>query len=325
MSLDLMAVFNRYVMPATYEMLSQMIEKFNQASGGTILLNTEGMTGDFMQESFWNQIHSAQRRVDRYAANTEVSAVDLSQGKFSKVKVAGGFGPIRFEPSQMTWLQKPTAEGIAVIARQFSEALLSDQLNTAIAAGVGAIGNQADAVNDAAAAGITQRALNKTDALFGDKSSSLMARVMTGSMQHELIDQSLANAERLFASSGVRVVDILGKLHIITDAPALFEAEDSANSIPAKNKVLSLVPGAITVSDAGDIISNVQTHNGKERIESTMQFDYSFSVAMSGYGWDEAAGGKSPSDAALQTGTNWERHVQSVKHSAGVLTIGDAA
>ena len=64
-------------------------------------------------------IHSAQRRVDRYSANGTVAPTDLTQLKNSGVKVAGGFGPIRFEPSQMTWLSKPTAEGIEVASRNF--------------------------------------------------------------------------------------------------------------------------------------------------------------------------------------------------------------
>jgi hypothetical protein len=151
MSLSQMQVFNKYVMPATIETLAQMVDKFNAASAGTIRLTTAGFEGDFLQESFWAGIHSAQRRVDRYAANGAASITDLTQLKHSGVKVAGGFGPVRFEPSQLTWLQKPTAEAIEVASRNFAEALMADQLNTAIAALVAAIANQADATYDVTA------------------------------------------------------------------------------------------------------------------------------------------------------------------------------
>jgi len=123
MSLAQMKVFNTYVMPAIIETLGQMVAKFNAASNGAIRLTTEGFDGDFYQESFFAAIHSAQRRVDRYAAQAAASATDLSQLQKDGVKVAGGFGPIRFEPSQLTWLQKPTAEGIEVASRNFAEAL----------------------------------------------------------------------------------------------------------------------------------------------------------------------------------------------------------
>lgn len=321
MSLSQMQVFNQYIMPATIETLQQMVQKFNEASSGAIRLTTEGFDGDFLQESFFAAVHSAQRRVDRYAAQASVSPTDLTQLKHSSVKVAGGFGPIRFEPSQMTWLNKPTAEGIEVASRNFAEALLADQLNTAIAALVAAISNQAAATNDvSASAGITYAAINGAHAKFGDSSGLLVAQVMTGEVFHKLIGQNLANAEQLFDARSVNVVDILGRPVIVTDAPALYQA-----GTPNKQKVLSLADSAAIVSDAGDVISNIETTNGQTRIETTLQVDYTFGLGLKGYTWDEANGGKSPSDAELATGSNWDKVATSIKSTAGVITIGDAA
>lgn len=320
MSLSQMQVFNEYIMPATIETLSQMVEKFNGASNGAIRLTTRGFDGDFLQESFFASIHSAQRRVDRYAAQTSASATDLTQLKHSGVKVAGGFGPIRFEPSQLTWLQKPTAEGIEVASRNFAEALMADQLNTAIAALVAAISNQATATNDvSASAGLTYVAMNNAHAKFGDHSGNLVASVMRGVDYHKLIGLNLANTPTLFQASNVLVVDILGKAVVVTDAPALYTA-----GTPNKNKVLSLVEGAATVYDGSDVISNIETSNGQTRIETTMQVDYTFGLALKGYTWDETNGGKSPTDAELATGSNWDKVATSIKHTAGVITIANA-
>lgn len=321
MSLSQMQVFNQYIMPATIETLAQMVDKFNAASAGSIRLTTEGFTGDFLQESFFAAVHSAQRRVDRYAAQAAAAATDLTQLKISAVKVAGGFGPIRFEPSQLSWLNKPTAEGIEVASRNFAEAMLRDQLNTAIAALCAAIGNQADAVNDvSASAGITYGALNGAHAKFGDRSGDVVAQVMNGAVFHKLIGQNLSNSARLFQAQGVTVVDILGKAVVVTDAPALRVA-----GVPNKQRVLGLADGAAIVFDGGDVISNVETVNGNTRIQTTMQVDYSFGLALKGYTWDEAAGGKSPSDAALATGTNWDKVATDIKHTAGVMAVGDEA
>lgn len=321
MSLTNMQVFNQYIMPATIETLAQMIDKFNAASRGAIRLTTTGFDGDFLQESFFASIHAAQRRVDRYASNGTPSVTDLSQLKLSAVKVAGGFGPIRFEPSQLTWLSKPTAEGIEVASRNFAEALLKDQLNTAIAALVAAISNQSTAKNDVSATGgINYSAINTTHALFGDHSTSLVAQVMTGQVYHKLIGQNLTNTPQLFQAQNVQVVDILGKAVIVTDAPSLF-----ASGTPDLQKVLSLTDSAAIVFDGGDIISNIQTNNGKERIETTMQVDYTFGLSLKGYTWDESNGGKSPTDAELATGSNWDKVATSIKHTAGVITIGDAS
>lgn len=320
MSLSQMQVFNEYIMPATIETLGQMVEKFNQASNGSIRLTTAGFDGDFLQESFFAAIHSAQRRVDRYAAQASASATDLTQLKHSSVKVAGGFGPIRFEPSQLTWLNKPTSEGIEVASRNFAEALMKDQLNSAIAALVAAIANQASATNDVSgSAGLTYNAMNNAHAKFGDRSGELVAQIMRGVDYHKLIGQNLTNTNRLFQAQGVRVVDILGQAVIVTDAPALYEA-----GTPNKNKVLSLAEGAAVVFDGGDVISNIETSNGQTRIETTMQVDYTFGLGLKGYAWDETNGGKSPTDAELATGSNWDKVATDIKHTAGVITIADA-
>lgn len=321
MSLSQMQVFNQYIMPATIETLAQMVEKFNANSNGAIRLTTEGFDGDFFQESFFASIHSAQRRVDRYAAQGTPSATDLTQNTANAVKVAGGFGPIRFEPSQLTWLQKPTAEGIEVASRNFAEALLADQLNTAIACLVAAIANQGAATTvDVSATGeVDYATMNSAHALFGDASAAIVANVMNGAQFHKLIGQNLTNGAQLFVAGNVQVVDILGRPVIVTDAPALF-----ATGTPNVNKVLGLADGAAIVFDGGDVVSNIDTSNGKTRIETTMQVDYSFGVKLKGYSWDIANGGKSPTDAELATGTNWDKVATSIKNTAGVLAIGEA-
>lgn len=321
MSLSQMQVFNEYVMPATLETLDQMLDAFNAASNGSIVLSPDGFTGDFLQQSFFQNLGAAQRRVNRYAAQAAVTPVDLTELQNTTVKVAGGFGPVRYEPSQMTWLQRPTVQGIEVASKAFAEILLKDQLNTAIAALVAAITGQAAATNDVSATlGITQAALNNSHAKFGDASQSLVAQVMQGSTWHKLVGQAITNSTNLFVAGNVRVVDILGKVTVVTDAPALMQA-----GTPNKEIILSLAAGAALVHDSRDIISNVQTTNGQTRIETTIQVDYSFGMGLKGYTWDVANGGKSPTSAALATGTNWDKTATSIKDTAGVALIGDAA
>ena len=318
MSLSQMQVFNQYIMPATIETLAQMVDKFNTASNGAFRLTTEGFDGDFFQESFFASVHAAQRRVDRYASNTSATATDLTQNLSNAVKVAGGFGPIRFEPSQLTWLNKPTAEGIEVASRNFAEAMLKDQLNTAIAALVAATRNTGGAWYNAGAA-ISQNAINTGHALFGDASQRIVADVMDGSTFHKLLGQNITNANNLFVAGDVTVVDILGRAIVVTDAPALF-IDDTTDL----NAVLGLTDSAAIVYDAGDVVSNIETVNGKLRIETTMQVDYSFGLRLKGYSWDATNGGKSPTDAELATGSNWDKCVTSIKDTAGVVILGTA-
>lgn len=320
MALSDSIVFNQYMQPAIIETLAQMVEKFNGASRNSIRLTADGFDGDYLQESFWQSLHTAQRRVDRYASNGSASATDLTGLQHNSVKVAGGFGPIRFEPSQLTWLQKPTAEGVEVISRNFAEAMMQDMLNSAIAALVAAIEAQgSDTTYDTGTGPISLRDLNQARKKFGDHGQNIVANVMSGASFYDLIDQSLANAERLFSAQNVQVVDILGTAFVVTDAPALTETGTGADV-----KALGLVTDAAVVHNGSDLITNIETTNGKSRIETTFQADYTFGLGLKGYAWDITNGQASPTDAEIATGSNWDKVATDIKHTAGVIALADA-
>lgn len=320
MALSDMKVYNDDIVGTTIELLGQKTDQFNAASGGAIVLSTASWRGDFSRESFFNQIASAKRRVDRYAAIASQAATALTQGEHVGVKVAGGFGPVLFEPAQMTWLNEDPASAIRAISEGFSDALLADQLNTAVGAAVAAVSGQTALVNDVSAtAGLSLNVLNNSHAKFGDQSQLLITDIMTGAAYHTLVDKALTNANHLFVAGNVMVVDVLGKRYVISDIPALYEA-----GTPNKTKVLSVVANGIIVDNASDIISNIDTSNGNTRIQTTWQADYSFGLKLKGYSWDVTNGGKSPLDAELFTEANWDKAVAENKHTLGTLAIADA-
>lgn len=319
MALSNMKVFNREVQTATIETLAQMVDKFNAASGGAIVLTNQGFEGDYRYENFWAGVHGAQRRVDRYAANSAASSTALAQLQEIGVKVAGGFGPILWEPGQLAWVQKSPGEAVEVISRNLAEAILKDQLNTAISAAVAAIeAGTTNTTYDAGTSVLSYRHINRAHALFGDSSQLLIADIMDGAAFHDLIDNNLANSEQLFVAGNVQVVNILGRRVVVTDAPALRESPSTTTN---DAKILSLVAGGVTVYDGSNLITNIETNNGKLRIETTFQADYDFGVALKGYQWDVSSGGKSPTDTELATGSNWDKVATSYKHTAGVLTM----
>ena len=320
MALSNMQVYNEEIYLNTIEILGQMIDKFNAASGGAIVLSAEGFMGDFSKEAFYASIASAKRRVDRYAAQATETPTALSQSEIVGVKVAGGFGPIEWEPSQLTYLQRNPGEAVNNIATGFANALLADQLNTSVAAAVAAVENQAALVNDVSgSAAISQAAINKSHAKFGDSSMMLVADVMRGDVYHRLVDEALDNSNRLFVAGNVTVIDILGKVAVVSDIPALLESGS-----PNKDKVLSLAAGGIVVDNTSDIVTNLDTTNGQSRIENSWQADYTFGVKLKGFAWDVTNGGKSPTDVELTTGSNWDKAVTEDKHLAGTLAVGSA-
>ncbi len=319
MALSQMEVYNEYIMKATIARVAQRVDVFNAASNGAIVLSVDGFTGDVLMASSFKSISSAIRRVDRYAVNGDVAATPLEEIEDKIVKIAGG-ATVIWEPGQFSWLQRNEAEAIANVSTGLADGIIEDQLNTGIMGAVAAIGNNADATYDiSATAGISYSALNSSHALFGDRSTAIVAEIMNGAAYHKLIGENLSNTANLFSSDSVTVVDILGKRVVVTDSPALIEA-----GTPNLSKVLSLQSQGILVLDTSDIITNIDRTNGKARIETTFQADYTFGLGIKGYAWDEVNGGVSPEDSDISTGTNWDQYVDSIKDTAGVITIVDA-
>lgn len=318
MALTNMVVFNRNVREATIETVAQMVEKFNAASAGGIQLSTEGFGGDFMMKSMFSSLHAAQRRVDRYATNTSASGTALAQLQLNTVKVAGGFGPIEWEPAQLTWVGDNESAAVALISQNLAEAILKDMLNSGIASAIAAMENVGSTVvyDTNTSRELTYADINSAHALFGDMSQLIVCNVMDGTSYHALIGQNLTNTAQLFQAGNVTVVDILGKRIVVTDAPALRETPDTTSS---DIKVLGLVAGGVVVHDAGDLVTNIETSNGSQRIKTTMQADYTFGLGLKGYSWNSSV--KSPTDAELTTGSNWTKTATSVKHTAGVVAL----
>ena len=122
---------------------------------------------------------------------------------------------------------------------------------------------------------------NNAHALFGDQSGLIIANEMDGVTYQVHRLPNIANAGTLFDYQGVRVVDILGRArggH--RDAPGAARGIDRDQ----RRQGVGLAQGAATVYLIWpDPILNTQTTNGKERIETTMQADYTFGLAPGGF------------------------------------------
>lgn len=319
MALPDMKVFNTQLQTAIIKKLTQKTDLFNAASGGALSLVNAALAGDFRQEAIWNNVSQALRDVDAYAAQAAVTAIGLSQDQINSVKTMKGFGPIKWEENQLTWIGKNPGEALSVISDSLSMAIMQDQVNKAVGVVVAALANQAGAFLDVSAGvgdlgAVTQNNLNKTHALYGDSSQNLVTQVMTGATSHKLLGQALNNGTKLFSEGTVQVIDILGKRTVITDSPALTAGA-------SKERVLCLTPQSVVIESNDDFRSEILPVIGQTRLETIYQAEYTENVSVKGYSWNTAV--KSPVKAQLETGANWTL-VLPLKNSAGVLLIADS-
>lgn len=320
MALSDLAVYSEYAYSSMSEVLQQQVNLFNQASGGTISLSAAAHQGDFSDVAFFAKIAGGTvRRRNAYGSGT-VSEKVLAHLVDTMVKIAAGTPPIRIDPGQFKWIQQnPEVAGVA-LGQQLAVDTLADMLNTGLGATVAAIGTQASNTHDITGGTPPADLMSFTaqagaTAKFGDMSNRIQAWIMHSKPMHDLYSNALTNTERLFVYGNVNVLrDPFGRLYIMTDSPNLVTAGS-----PNVYNTLGLVPGALSLEQNNDFTANEETKNGGENIIRTYQAEWSYEMGIMGFSWDKANGGKSPNDAAILTGTNWDKYATSHKDLAGVL------
>lgn len=321
MALSDLAVYSEYAYSTMTEVLAQQVELFNAASRNMIVLQSAAHQGDYSEEAFFAKISGLVRRRNAYGSGA-VSEKVLAMAVDRMVKVAAGTPPVRIDPGQFKWIQMNPEVAGAVIGQQLAVDALADMLNTGVAATAAAISNIAALVNDVSAVTApgdlpSPGVLVDTAMKFGDQSQSIAGWVMHSAVIGKLYNNALTNANSLFNYGNVNVVqDGFGRMFVISDIPGLVVA-----GTPNKYRSLGLVPGAIEVHQNNDFTDNIDTDNGDENIIRTYQAEWSFELGIEGYAWDKTNGGKSPTDAALLTATNWDKVVTDNKNTAGVMLV----
>lgn len=316
MAFDLV-VFNKQVYTGLTETVDQQLDAFNAASNNAIMLAPSNSNmGDFALEASFKAISGLVRRRNA-AASTAVTATNLQQLKKASVKVAAGTPPITFEPTQYRWILESPERAAVVIADQLARAMLQDQLNVAITGLVAAITAQT-AVTHTVTTTATIASLTAAAAKFGDRSNSIAAWIVHSKVMNDVWQNALANSNQLFRWGDVTVrEDQFGRRFIMTDSPALIKAK-SGDETADTYISLGLVQQAALVEPNNDFDATMVDTTGKENIQRTYQAEWSYNLGLYGYSWNTTAGGASPTDTALGTGTNWTKIASSIKDTAGV-------
>jgi hypothetical protein len=320
MALSDLAVYSEYAYSSFTEVLRQQIDLFNSATGGAIVLQGAAHQGDFSDVAFFAKVTGGLvRRRNAYGSGAVAEKV-MKHLVDTSVKVAAGTPPIRLDPGQFKWIQQNPEVAGAAMGQQLAIDTMADMLNVGLGSVYSALSQVAGVVYDAT--GNTAPAdkptwdnFNNGQAKFGDASSQIGVWIMHSTPMHALYANNLNNSERLFTYGTVNVIrDPFGKLLVMTDSQNLVEAGS-----PNVYHILGLVPGAVMIGQNNDFDAAEETVTGDENIIRKYQAEWSYNVGIKGFAWDKANGGKSPTDAALFTSTNWDKYATSDKDLAGVV------
>jgi hypothetical protein len=316
--------FNDFFYGAVTEVTMQQLNKFNEASAGTIRLVPKKNVGDRAHETRFKEVKDLIRRRDP-DTNAAVTSSKLSKLDEQSIKVAAGTKPIDIDPGDFDWIQLDPGLGGMVYGEQLARGMPQDQLNTGLSAtvaGLSAIGapSAADALDGVTldisaavggAAVIDPVAMNDTASMFSDNAQAIRAWAMHGLSFHAVMGEALKNAERLFSYETVAIYrDHIGRIFIVTDSPALSNGDGTYNTI-------GLTEDAVIVEDNGDFRTAYNETTGFENIKAQIQSQWSYNLRLKGISY--TAAGNAPTDAQIATPANWEQVVSDIKSTSGVL------
>lgn len=300
------------------EQIEQNADAFNAASNGTIVLQPERLIGDFEKEAFVTQIANliTRRDVTSVAAASDLLA---AQAEKAGVKINRKIGPVAQTLDAFRKIGENVSPEVLslMLGEQVGKAIAVDYINTAVVGARAALNNTAAVLYDHSVTGtLTHGALVSGMAKFGDKAGSLACWVMHSKPYFNLIGQALT--DKIFEVAGAVIysgsVPTFGRPVVVIDAPALL-----TTGTPDKYDSLCLVPGAVVVkeSEERNIVNEIVT--GLENLVVRMQGEYAFNLGIKGYTWDVTNGGANPTDAALGTGSNWDKVATENKALAGII------
>jgi hypothetical protein len=161
----------------------------------------------------------------------------------------------------------------------------------------------------------------RTLAKFGDMAGDIVCWIGHSKPYYDILNGMISDkvtglADLVTIQGGIPAT--LGRAFVITDAPALTDANGSAADT---YNTLGLVSGAVVVteSEADSFATEIVT--GLENLARRWQSEYGYNVECKGFKWDIANGGINPSDATLGTTTNWDQVAYDDKLTAGVRLV----
>lgn len=306
-----LAVFTEYAYAAATQVVAQQVALFNEAAQGTFVLRAANHSGDFSELAFWKRLQGLVRRRNAYG-NGNIPQISFAMVTENMVKIAAGTPTVDLSPSQFKWINEdPTTRGTAM-GQQLGQDMVRDMFNTGLGGLVASHSQVPGLMIDRTGRDDGKLALsdfNAAQAVYGDRWRDLQAWVMHSTAMFGLFDKVLTNDQRLFTFQDVNIIrDPFGRVFIVSDAPGLIvpAGADPATD-PASVLTLGVKPGAVVVHQNDDFTDNFDTTNGKENIQTTYQAEWSYNLGVRGFAWDKTNGGKSPTDAALLSATNWDR------------------
>lgn len=309
-------IYDDRVAAGFVETLVQTTDAFNAASRNSIRMVTKRLPGAYEQSSFFQNIGSlvTRRDVTSVSAATDLA---LTQEEFISVKLNRKIGPVAQTLDAFRKKGLAAGEGSLsfLIGTQVAKAVAVDQLNTGIAAAAAALAAQAAVYHDGSAGTVTNAMLVNALAKMGDSADRIVCWVMHSKVYYDLVKQQIA--DNIFGISNMVVAQAspisLNRPILVTDSADLF-----TDATPDTYITLGLTEDAVRLEDSEEETLETAIVTGLENLVVRLQGEFAYNLHVKGFKWDTTNGGANPANAAVATGSNWDKVVASYKDLGGV-------
>ncbi|WP_345868083.1 major capsid protein [Shewanella algae] len=301
-----MIIYNDLAQTAYLERLQDVLEVFNTASNGAIVLRNELIEGDLRKRAFYKIGGSlAHRDVNSTAAP---SGSKIGSGEMIGVKSPWKYGPYETTEEAFKRRARSPEEFSELVGQDMADAVLDYYIQAAFAGLSGAIGSNANMVTTAAFATDHKKVLTKGMRKFGDRFNRISMFGMNSAVYFDLVDDAID--QKVYEEAGIviygGVPGTMGKPVLVSD------------TIPEES-IFGLQAGAVTVTESQAPGIRSYDINTQENLALGYRGEGTFNVDLLGYSWNETAGSTNPNLAALGATANWTKYATSDKATAGVL------
>lgn len=318
-----MVIYQAEFQTGMVESITQFLAAFNEASRGAIVLVPNALKGHYSKGAFFKDVSGLVSRRD-ITSTGAATILPMTQDEQIGVKLNRKIGPVAQTLDAMKKAGLSQADASRVFGEMAATRKMKDMLNSALIACETAIqnvsANNLDITGESTKTA-TPDALNRTLAKFGDNAQAIVCWIAHSKVDFDIVGKLISDKVTGLAdlvTLGGPIPAYLGRNRIVTDSPALTDANGSATDT---YNTLGLVAGAVKVEESEEETYFTQVLGGAENLYQIFQAEYAYNVTVKGHKWDTTNGGINPADAALGTTTNWDKVASDDKNCAGVRLV----
>jgi hypothetical protein len=304
-----LVIYDRLLQTSYLERFQNVLEIFNAASAGAIVMRNELIQGDFAKSAFYKLAGQAAHRNVNSTSTVTPSAIAADQRV--SVKCPWKYGPYAATEESFKRRLRSIEEFSQVVGENLADASMQYMVQGSIAALTGAIGGNSALVATANWATDGKKVLTKGMRTFGDRASRVNLWLMNSATYFDLVDNSID--EKIFEEAGLVVYGgqpgTMGKRVLVTDyCPA--------------DTILGLVPGALDLVESQLPGYRLYDIDDQENLTKAIRAEGAFNLEVLGYAWDVSGSPAAPANpnlTQLGTAANWTKVATDDKATAGFI------